>query len=307
MKVLVCDKISEKGLEVFKQHPEIEVDVKLKLSEEEICAIVAQYQAIVVRSDTKITAKILEKAEQLKVVGRAGVGIDNIDVPTATQKGVVVVNTPDGNTIAAAEHTMAMMMALARHIPQADSSLRQGQWNRSKFVGVELRNKMLGIIGYGKIGSEVGKRSKAFGMNILVYDPFVTQEVAKKAGVKSVPLDTLLRESDFITVHMPLTSETKHMIGAEQIAKMKDGVRLLNVARGGIIDEAALYDAVASKKVAGAALDVYENEPQTQSPLFTLPEVIVTPHLGASTEEAQVNVAVDVAKEITSILQGNQC
>mgnify|MGYP000983003271 CR=1 FL=1 len=304
MKVLVCDKISEKGLEVFKQYPEIEVDVKLKLSEEEICAIVAQYQAIVVRSDTKITAKILEKAEQLKVVGRAGVGIDNIDVSTATQKGVVVVNTPDGNTIAAAEHTMAMMMALARHIPQADSSLRQGQWNRAQFVGVELRNKKLGIIGYGKIGSEVGKRSKAFGMNILVYDPFVTQEVAKKAGVKSVSLDILLKESDFITVHMPLTSETKHMICAEQFAKMKDGVRVLNVARGGIIDEAALYDAVVSKKVAGAALDVYENEPQTQSPLFTLSEVIVTPHLGASTKEAQVNVAVDVAQEIASILQG---
>lgn len=304
MKILVCDKISEKGLEVFREDPEIEVDVKLKQTEDEICAIVDQYHAIVVRSDTKITKKILDKAEQLKVVGRAGVGVDNIDVQAATQKGVVVVNTPDGNTIAACEHTMAMMMALARHIPQADSSLRQGQWNRSKFVGVELRNKTLGIVGYGKIGTEVGKRSKAFGMKVLVYDPFVTQEVAKKAGVESVPLELLLSECDFITVHMPLTPETKHMIGAAQIAKMKDSVRLLNVARGGIIDEAALYEAIVSKKVAGAALDVYENEPQTQSPLFTLPEVIVTPHLGASTEEAQVNVAIDVAHEIVRVLHG---
>lgn len=304
MKVLVCDKVSEKGLEVFRQCPGIEVDVKLKQTEDEICAIVAEYHAIVVRSDTKITKKILDKAEQLKVVGRAGVGVDNIDVQAATQKGVVVVNTPDGNTIAACEHTMAMMMALARHIPQADASLRQGQWNRSQFVGVELRNKTLGIIGYGKIGTEVGKRSKAFGMRVLVYDPFVTQEVAQKAGVESVSLDTILKESDFITVHMPLTPETKHMIGAAELAKMKDGVRLLNVARGGIIDEAALYDAIVSKKVAGAALDVYECEPQTQSPLFTLAEVIVTPHLGASTAEAQVNVAIDVAHEIVRVLEG---
>ena len=304
MKVLVCDKVSEKGLEVFKEYPEIEVDVKLKLTEDEICAIVDQYHAIIVRSETKITKRVLENAKQLKVVGRAGVGVDNIDVETATMLGIVVVNTPDGNTIAAAEHTMAMMLAMARNIPQADASLRQGQWNRSQYIGVELRNKTLGIIGYGKIGTEVGKRSKAFGMKVLIYDPFVTQEVATKAGVTPVPLDTLLRESDFITVHMPLTPETKHLIGAEQFAKMKDGVRLLNIARGGIIDEAALYDAVVNKKVAGAALDVYEKEPQTESPLFTLPEVIVTPHLGASTVEAQTNVAIDVAHEIARVLKG---
>ncbi|MGI6145705.1 MAG: phosphoglycerate dehydrogenase [Clostridia bacterium] len=304
MKILICDRISEKGLEVFKQEPGIEVDVKLKLTEDEICEIASQYQAMVVRSQTRITKKILEHADQLKVVGRAGVGIDNIDVDAATLKGVVVVNTPDGNTISACEHTMAMMLALSRHIPQADQSLRQGQWNRSKFVGVELRNKTLGIIGYGKIGSEVGKRSKAFGMKILVYDPYINQEVAERAGVEAVSLDTLLKESDYITVHMPLTPETKHMISTEQFAKMKDGVRILNVARGGIIDEAALYEAIVSKKVAGAALDVFENEPQTQSPLFTLSEVIVTPHLGASTEEAQVHVAIDVAHEILRVLRG---
>ncbi len=304
MKVLVCDNISEKGIEIFKQYPDIEVDVKLKQSEEQICAIADQYHAMVVRSETKITKNILAKAAQLKVVGRAGVGIDNIDVDAATTQGVVVVNTPDGNTIAACEHTMAMMLALSRHIPQANQSLHEGQWNRSKFVGVELRNKTLGIIGYGKIGSEVGKRSKVFGMNVVVYDPYITQEVAKRNGVEPLSLEELLKVSDFITVHMPLTAETKHMISTEQFAKMKDGVRILNVARGGIVEEAALYEAIVQKKVAGAALDVYEKEPQTESPLFTLPEVIATPHLGASTKEAQINVAIDVAHEIVRVLRG---
>lgn len=304
MRILVCDPISEKGIEVFKQDPEIEVDVKLNLSEAEICEIIFDYHAVVVRSQTKITKKILEAGRQLKVVGRAGVGIDNIDVEAATLRGIVVVNTPDGNTISAAEHTLAMMLALARHIPQADQSLRRGEWQRSKFIGVELRNKTLGIIGYGKIGSEVGRRSKVFGMEILVYDPYINHEVAERAGVKPVSLDVLLSESDFITVHMPLTSETKHLICAQQFKKMKDGVRILNVARGGIIDETALYQAIVAQKVAGAALDVYEKEPQTKSPLFDLPEVIVTPHLGASTEEAQVNVAIDVAREILRVLRG---
>ncbi len=304
MRILVCDPISEKGIEVFKQDPEIEVDVKLNLSEAEICEIIFDYHAVVVRSQTKITKKILEAGRQLKVVGRAGVGIDNIDVEAATLRGIVVVNTPDGNTISAAEHTLAMMLALARHIPQADQSLRRGEWQRSKFIGVELRNKTLGIIGYGKIGSEVGRRSKVFGMEILVYDPYINHEVAERAGVKPVSLDVLLSESDFITVHMPLTSETKHLICAQQFKKMKDGVRILNVARGGIIDETALYQAIVAQKVAGAALDVYEKEPQIKSPLFDLPEVIVTPHLGASTEEAQVNVAIDVAREILRVLRG---
>lgn len=304
MKVLVCDQISEKGIEILQSEAGIEVDVLLKQSEDQLCALVPNYQAIVVRSETKITKKIIEHAKQLKVVGRAGVGIDNIDVEAATLNGIVVVNTPDGNTISAAEHTMAMMLALARHIPQADRSLREGKWNRSKFVGMELRNKKLGIIGYGKIGSEVGKRCKAFGMNIIVCDPYVTKETAKRAGVEIVDLDTLLKESDIITLHMPLTSETKHMIGKAQFDKMKDGVRILNVARGGIINEADLYEAIVSHKVSGAALDVYEKEPMTDSPLFTLPEVIVTPHLGASTEEAQVNVAIDVAHEILRVLRG---
>lgn len=304
MKILVCDPISEKGIEILRSEPGVTVDVLLKKTEDELCAIVPEYQAIVVRSETKITKKILENANQLKVVGRAGVGIDNIDVEAATMKGVVVVNTPDGNTISASELTMGMMLAMARHIPQADQSLRQGQWNRSKYVGVELRNKKLGIIGFGKIGSEVGKRCKAFGMNVMAYDPYMNADTAKRAGVEATDLDTILCQSDIITVHMPLTSETKHMICKEQFAKMKDGVRLLNVARGGIIDEGALYEAIVNKKVAGAALDVYEKEPTTQSPLFTLPEVIVTPHLGASTEEAQVNVAIDVAYEILRVLRG---
>lgn len=304
MKVLVCDPISDKGIEILKSEPGIQVDVCLKKTEDELCGLVGDYQGIVVRSETKITKKILEQARQLKVVGRAGVGIDNIDVEAATLAGVVVVNTPDGNTISAAELTMGMMLALARHIPQADSSLRQGQWNRSKYVGVELRNKTLGIVGFGKIGSEVGRRSKVFGMNVLAYDPYINAESAKRLGAEAVSLETLLKESDIITVHMPLTSETRHMISTEQFAIMKDGVRVLNVARGGIIDEDALYEAVQSKKVAGAALDVYEKEPITESPLFGLPEVIVTPHLGASTAEAQVNVAIDVTYEIIRVLRG---
>ena len=303
-KVLVCDPISELGVNIIKQEPGLEVDVKLKLTEDEICAIVAEYHAIVVRSETKITKKILENARELQVVGRAGVGIDNIDVEAATMKGVVVVNTPDGNTISAAEHTVGLMLALARHIPAADQSLRQGLWNRSKLVGVELRNKKLGIIGFGKIGSEVGKRCKVFGMEILVFDPYVNQDNAKRAGVELTDLNTLLRESDFITVHMPMTKETKNMIAKKQFAIMKEGVRLINVARGGLINEADLYDAIVAKKVAGAALDVYEKEPETASPLFTLPQVVVTPHLGASTEEAQVNVAIDVVHEVVRVLHG---
>lgn len=304
MKVLVCDSVSEKGISIFRGETGLEVDVKLKMTEDEICAIAGEYHGIVVRSDTKITKKIMDHASQLKVVGRAGVGIDNIDVDYATKKGIVVVNTPDGNTIAAAELTVGMMIALARNIPQADQSLRQGQWNRSKFTGVELRKKTLGVMGFGKIGSEVGKICKTMGMNILVYDPFLPQEVAKSAGVEIAPMDRIFRESDIITFHMPLNAETRHMVGKEQFAIMKDGVKIINVARGGLISETDLYEAIVSKKVSGAAIDVFEKEPQTDSPLFSLPEVVVTPHLGASTQEAQVNVAIDVAYEMVRVLRG---
>lgn len=304
MKVLVCDPISEKGIEIFQAEPRIEVDVKLKLTEEQICEIVSEYSAIVVRSETKITKKIIDRAQQLKVIGRAGVGIDNIDVDAATKKGIVVVNTPDGNTIAATEHTVGMMLALARHIPQADQSLRRGEWNRSKFTGIELRKKTLGIMGFGKIGSGVGRICKAMGIRVLVYDPYVTEEMAKRAGVEQADFETVLRECDIITFHLPLTSETKHLITKEEFRKMKDGVKIINVARGGLIDEKDLYDAIKSQKVSGAALDVYEKEPQTESPLFELPQVIVTPHLGASTKEAQVNVAIDVAEEMIRVLKG---
>lgn len=304
MKVLVCDPISDKGLQVFKEEPDLEVDVRLKMSEDDICAIAGEYHGIVVRSETKISKRIMDRATQLKVIGRAGVGIDNIDVDYATKKGIVVVNTPDGNTISAAELTVGMMLALARNIPQADQSLRQKQWNRSKYTGVELRKKTLGIMGFGKIGSQVGRICKAIGMNILVYDPYMAQEVAKQAGVEAVSMDRVLRESDIITFHLPLNAETKHMIGKEQFKIMKDGVKIVNVARGGLISEADLYEAICSKKVSGAAIDVFEKEPQTESPLFSLPEVVVTPHLGASTQEAQENVAIDVAYEIVRVLRG---
>lgn len=304
MRILVCDPVSEKGIEVLQSAGDIVVDVKLKLTEDEIVNIVAEYDALVVRSETKVTKRIIEAAERLKVIGRAGVGVDNIDVEAATLKGVVVVNAPEGNTIAAAELTVGHMIALARRIAPANASLKGGQWQRSKFVGVELKGKTLGILGLGKIGSEVAKRARAFDMTVYGYDPYVSEERAKGLGVELKDLDTIFRESDFITVHMPKTKESYHMLGAKEFAIMKDGVRIINCARGGIIDEEALFEALQSGKVGGAGLDVFEKEPMTESPLFGLEQVLVTPHLGASTEEAQVNVAVDVSYEILRALKG---
>ncbi|MBC9786374.1 phosphoglycerate dehydrogenase [Heliobacterium chlorum] len=304
MRVLVCDPISEKGIEILKAAGEVAVDVKLKQTEDQIVDIIAEYDAVVVRSETKITKRIIEKAERLKAIGRAGVGVDNIDVEAATQKGIVVVNAPEGNTIAAAELTVAHMLSLARNLATANGSLKGGQWQRSKFTGIELKGKTLGILGLGKIGSEVAKRARAFDMTVIAFDPYASAEKAKDMGVTIKDLDAVIAESDFLTIHMPKTKDTLKLINADRIAKMKDGVRIINCARGGIIDEAALYDAVVSGKVAGAGLDVFETEPCTDSPLFTLPQVQVTPHLGASTQEAQVNVAIDVAYDILRVLRG---
>lgn len=296
--VLVCDPIAEEGIELLRQQPDIEVDVRLKLPEEEIVNIVPGYAALMVRSETKVTRRIMAAAAHLQIIGRAGVGVDNIDVEAATERGILVVNAPEGNTIAATEHTLGLMLAMARNIPQANNLLKQGIWERKKFTGVELRNKVLGIIGLGKIGSEVAKRAKAFEMRVIAYDPYVTEEKARSLGVEVKGLEEVLAEADFITVHLPLTSETRHLIGHHQIAIMRDGVRLLNVARGGIIDEEALYEALRSGKVAAAAIDVFEKEPAADSPLMQLDNVVATPHLGASTAEAQVNVAVEVAQDI---------
>jgi D-3-phosphoglycerate dehydrogenase len=301
-KVLVCDPISDKGIDILKQDPELAVDVLLKQTEDQICSIANQYDAMVVRSETKITKKIIESAPKLRVVGRAGVGIDNIDVNEATKKGVIVINTPDGNTISACEHTMAMMLAMARNIPQADHSLREHLWDRKKFTGIELRGKTIGILGFGKIGTEIAVRCKAFGMNVLAYDPYVTQERAAHYNVTLCDKETIYKEADIITVHMPLTDETRGMISKEQFAMMKPTARVINVARGGIIDEMALYEALKDGVIAGAAIDVWSKEPMTDHPLFELPQVVITPHLGASTTEAQVNVALDVVEEIGRVL-----
>lgn len=303
-RVLVCDPLADEGLAILRER--CDVDLLTDLSEDRIVEIIGNYDALVVRSGTNVTSRIIEAGRRLKIIGRAGTGVDNIDVDAATKRGIPVVNAPEGNTLAATEHTMAMMLALARNIPQANASLRRGEWKRSRFMGIELNEKTLGIIGLGRIGREVAKRANAMSMRCLAYDPFISSERAREIGVELLPLDDVFRQSDVITVHTPLTSETHHLINAEKIAMMKDGVRLINCARGGIIDEQALYEALKRGKVAGAALDVFEKEPPLDSPLLTLDSVVVTPHLGASTFEAQQNVAITVAKEIVNVLHGGQ-
>jgi D-3-phosphoglycerate dehydrogenase len=303
-KVLVTDPISDHGIQQLYDASDVEVHKRTGLNEDELCGIIGDYDALLVRSQTKVTARIMEAAARLKVIGRAGVGVDNIDLEAATERGIVVVNAPDGNTVSTCEHTFAMMMALARHIPQAYAKTIRGEWDRKSFVGIELRNKVLGIIGMGRIGSEVAKRAKAFGMEVLGYDPFLTEERAEKMGVRLASVDEVVSESDFITVHTPLTAETRYLINTEQFQKMKKGVRIINCARGGIIHEGALIRAIEDGIVAGAAFDVFEEEPPAADhPFLHHPKIIVTPHLGASTVEAQENVAVDVAEEVLHILR----
>ncbi len=301
-KVLVSDPLAEEGLEILRAA--CDVDVRTGLSEDELCNILGDYDALLVRSGTEVTAKVIEAGRNLRFIGRAGVGVDNIDVDAATRKGILVANAPEGNTLAATEHTMAMMQALARNIPQANASLKKKEWKRSKFMGVELNEKTLGIVGFGRIGREVAKRANAMDMKCVAYDPFITKERAAQLGVEMMSMEDLFKVADIITVHTPLIAETRHVINAKSIATMKDGVRIINCARGGIIDEKALYDAIKSGKVAGAALDVFEEEPPLESPLLSLDHVIVTPHLGASTVEAQLNVAVSVARQCIEVLKG---
>lgn len=303
-KVLVSDPISEQGLQALLESPQVEVDIQTELTPEELLTIIGEYDALLVRSQTKVTPELLAAGKKLRAIGRAGVGVDNIDVPAATRHGIVVINAPDGNTTSTCEHTFAMLMAMARKIPQAHTVLKNGKWDRKSYVGVELKHKTLGILGFGRIGSEVAHRAKAFGMNVLAYDPFLTRERAESLGVRMSTVDEIVEGSDFITVHTPLTKDTKHLLSRDQFARMRDGVRILNCARGGIIDEKALAEALVNGKVAAAALDVFEEEPPLGNPLLDLDNVVVTPHLGASTEEAQINVAIDVAKELLNILQG---
>ena len=301
-RVLVSDPLAEEGLAILR--PVVDVDVRTDLKEDELCKILGDYDALLVRSGTDVNAKVIAAGKKLKFIGRAGVGVDNIDMDAATRQGIIVANAPEGNTLAATEHTMAMMLSLARNIPQANASLKKKEWKRSKFMGNELNEKTLGIVGFGRIGRELAKRAIAMDMKVVAYDPFITKERAAQLGVEMMSMADLFTVADVITVHTPLIAETKHIVNAKSIATMKDGVRIINCARGGIIDEKALYDAVKSGKVAGAALDVFETEPPTESPLLTLDNIIVTPHLGASTVEAQTNVAVSVAKQCIEVLKG---
>ncbi|MFC1667831.1 phosphoglycerate dehydrogenase [Chlamydiota bacterium] len=304
IKVLVSDQLSEKGLDILQKQKDFEVDVKTKLTPDELCAVIGEYDALLIRSATKVTKEVIVAAKKLKLIGRAGVGVDNVDIPAATKKGIIVMNTPGGNTISTAEHTVSMILALSRNIPQASSSVKQGQWLRKKFTGVEVLGKTLGIIGLGRIGLEVAKRVLSFKMKVLVYDPFVNLEMLQNLDIETVELEDLFKRADYITVHTPLNDDTRGLIGEKTFPLMKDGVRIINCARGGIVNENDLYNAIISGKVAGAALDVFEKEPPENKKLLELEQVITTCHLGASTEEAQVNVAVDVVEQAMSALQG---
>ncbi|MEQ8763175.1 MAG: phosphoglycerate dehydrogenase [Planctomycetota bacterium] len=302
MKIAVLDKIGQPGLEILRAEPSFEVLERVGLRPEEILAQVGDWDAIVVRSGVKITAEMLEAGQRLRVVGRAGIGVDNIDVEAASRLGIVVMNTPDSNAITTAELTLSLMMALARKIPAADASLRAGLWERSRFLGSEVFGKTLGVVGLGRIGSMVAERARGLGMRIVGYDPYVETARIGSEELRLVDLDEVLRLSDFLTVHTPLNDKTRGLINADAIQKMKDGARIINVARGGIIDEVALQQALESGKLAGAAIDVFVKEPPGDHPLLKLDNVVATPHLGASTEEAQEKVAVAIAEQIKNIL-----
>ncbi|HTK81541.1 MAG TPA: phosphoglycerate dehydrogenase [Bacteroidota bacterium] len=301
LKILITDQVDERCCGIL-QSEGFAVEYKPGLPAEEIRKSIAGASALIVRSQTTVDAAILEAGKMLKVVGRAGAGVDNIDVDAATRLGVIVMNTPGGNTISTAEHTISMMMAMARNIPQADMSLRQGKWERKKFTGTELHGKTIGIVGLGKVGLEVGKRCLAFEMTVIAYDPVLSPEIASKYGIELVELAEVFRRSDFITLHSPLTDETRNILNSASLAKCKRGVRIINCARGGIVDEKALLAALNEGSVAGAALDVFEEEPPKNSPLVQHPHVVATPHLGASTEEAQEKVAIQIAHQVADLL-----
>ncbi len=301
-KVLVSDTLATEGVAIFKNAPGIEVDVITNLTPDELKGIIKNYDGLAIRSATKVTADIIANADNLKVIGRAGIGLDNVDAEAASKRGIVVMNTPGGNTITTAEHAIAMMLSLARKIPQATISMKNAQWEKKKFMGSEVYNKTLGIIGIGRVGSIVANRAQGLKMNVMAYDPFISPEAAEKMGIHLASLDDVLKKSDFISVHTPLTDETKGIIDAASFEKMKDGVFIINCARGGIVNEKDLHDALLLGKVAGAALDVFQEEPTKNFDLLKLEQVICTPHLGASTDEAQRNVAIAIAEQIVDYL-----
>ncbi|MCJ7705450.1 MAG: phosphoglycerate dehydrogenase [Desulfobacterales bacterium] len=302
MKVLVSDPLAQSGLEILKGAKGLKCDVKPGLSQEDLKQIIAEYDAIIIRSETKLKADVIEAGSRLRVIGRAGIGLDNVDVPAATKKGIVVMNTPQENAIAAAEHTIAMMLSISRKVPQATASMKAGKWEKKKFMGVELYQKTLGLVGIGVIGTIVVDRARGLKMKVIGYDPYLSPEVAEKKGVELVSFDELLSRSDFISIHTPLTEETRNLIDQNAFKKMKNGVILINCARGGIINEKDLYEAIKTGKVAGASLDVFEKEPAIGNPLLELEEVVCTPHLGASTEEAQENVAIAISRQVVDYL-----
>jgi len=302
-RVLISDALSPAAVQIFKDRG-IEVDFQPKLGKDKdkLAEVIGDFDGLAIRSATKVTPKILEKAKNLKVIGRAGIGVDNVDIPASTAKGIIVMNTPFGNSITTAEHAISLMLALARQIPEADASTRAGKWEKSKFMGVEIFSKTLGVIGCGNIGSIAADRAIGLRMKVVAFDPFLSHERAKDIGVEKVELDELFKRADFITLHTPLTDKTRNIIDAAAIAKMKKGVRIVNCARGGLVDEAAMVEALNSGHVAGAAFDVFAEEPATDNPLFKLPNVVCTPHLGASTSEAQENVALQVAEQMSEYL-----
>ncbi|HEX7530019.1 MAG TPA: phosphoglycerate dehydrogenase, partial [Pyrinomonadaceae bacterium] len=301
-RIFVADDVSDNGLQPLREAGFV-VEKKTGLAPEALRLALADSEGLVVRSETKVTSDLMDAAQKLRVIGRAGVGVDNIDVPAATARGIVVMNAPDGNTITTAEHTLALLVALARNIPQANASVKAAKWERKRFIGAELQGKTLGIIGLGRIGRAVAARARAFGMKIVGHDPFIAPDQARDLEIESASMDEVFSRADFLTVHTPLTSETRGLIGAPAFAKMKKGARIINCARGGLVDESALYQAIKSGTIAGAALDVFEQEPPPPDhPLLGLDEVIVTPHLGASTTEAQEGVAVTVAEQMRDYL-----
>ncbi len=301
-RVLITDNVATEGIDLLKQR--VDVDVKRGLSPDELIAAIPDYDALVVRSETRVTERVIAAGKNLQVVARAGIGVDNIDLEAATRAGIAVVNAPIGNTVAAAEHTVALMLALARNVPQAYASMKDGQWQRSAFMGIEVRNKTLGIIGLGRVGSEVARRAASFGMRLVAFDPFVAPDFASRLGVTVMSLEELLAQADFITLHTPLTASTGNLISGPQLAMMKPGARLINVARGELVDEAALLQALEGGHLAGAALDVFTNEPPGDLPLLKHPALVATPHLGASTQEAQREVAIEAAEQALAVLDG---
>ena len=301
-KVLIPDDLSQAGLDLLRADPDVVIDVVKKMPRADLLARIGDYDALIVRSETKVDAEVIEAGKKLRLVGRAGIGVDTIDVEAATRRGIIVMNTPQANTIATCEHTMAMMLALARNIPLADASLRRAEWTRNKFMGVQLAGKTLGVIGLGRIGTQVAKRAQAFGMEIVAFDPFVSEDAARANKIQLLTLPQLLAQSDFVTLHSSLTQGSRGLLDVEHIAMMKHGARVINVARGALIDLDALHQALLSGALGGAAIDVFEEEPPPDLPLFKLSNVVITPHLGASTAEAQRDVSIQIAEQALDAL-----